>query len=73
MTWQNVYETSKRLAKSPKLLQQQVVEISEKNNIRPRFNPAKPYRNYRGHFSGKGQPKYGKRKHPRFAEQHEKL
>ena len=47
-------------------------KFQKQNNTRPRFNPAKPYRSYKGNFLGKGQPKYRKRKHPSFAEQHEK-
>ena len=47
-------------------------KLQRQNNTQPRFNPAKPYRSYKGHFLGKGQPKYRKRKHPSFAEQHEK-
>ena len=47
-------------------------KCQRQNNTRPRFNPAKPYMSYKGHFLRKGQPKYRKRKHPSFAEQHEK-
>ena len=42
-------------------------KFQRQNNTQARFNPIKPYRSYIGNFSGKGQPKYRKRKHPSFA------